>query len=197
VASTIEIYNLALTKLGSSRVTSLTDESKQAQSLTAIYDATRLAELAAHPWTFAMARAQLPASSSAPAFGWSKAFPLPTGFLRMVEVGENFVLYQPDQKLFEIEGTEVLCDEGSPLNIRYIRDITNAGLFPPLFVQALACKLAAEVCEDLTQSLSKRQAAEQAYTDAIRAARRANAIQLPPQPTPDDTWTMARHQVRG
>lgn len=197
MASTIEIWNLALTRLGSTRVTSLTDESKQARSLDAIYDAVRLSELAAHPWVFAMTRAQLPASSTAPTYGWTKAYPLPAGFLRMVEVGEYYVLYQHDMTLFEIEGRQILCDEASPLRIRYIQDITSAGLFTPLFVDALACRLAAELAEDLTQSLSKRKAAEEAYEMAIRKARRANAIQLPPQPVPEDTWLLARRQVRG
>ncbi len=197
MASTIDIWNLALTRLGSTRVTSAADESKQAQSLAAIYDTVRLSELAAHPWVFAMTRAQIPASATAPPYGWTKAYPLPTGFLRMVEIGEYFVLYQPDLVLFEIEGREILCDEGSPLRIRYIQDITNAGLFTPLFVDALAFRLAFELAEDLTQSLSKRDAAEKAYEMSIRKARRANAIQLPPQPTPEDTWLLARRQVRG
>lgn len=197
MASTIEICNQALTKIGSTRITSLLDDSKQAASLNAIYDIKRQAELAAHPWVFAMGRAQLPALATAPLFGWAREFPLPTDFLRMVEVGEYFVLYQPDVVLFEIEGNSILCDEGSPLNIRYVKNITNAGLFTALFVEVLACRLAAELAEDITQSLSKRQAAEEAYEKAVRAARRANAIQLPPQPTPEDTWLLARRQVRG
>jgi hypothetical protein len=145
MASTIDIWNQALTKLGSTRITSEADDSKQAQSLSAIYDITLASELAAHPWTFAMTRARLPASVTAPAFGWQKAYPLPSDYLRMVEVGEYYVLYQPDQTLFQIEGAEILCDEVSPLNIRYIKSITNAGLFPALFTEAMACRLAAEV----------------------------------------------------
>mgnify|MGYP000122455751 FL=1 len=197
MASTVEIYNLALTKIGAARITDPGDEAKGAQSLSAVYDITRKNELANHPWTFAMARARLPALSTAPAFGWTAAYRLPANFLRMVEVGESFVLYQQDLRLFEIEGRTILCDESSPLNIRYIVDIDNPGLFSAPFVEAFACKLAAVVAEDLTQSLSKRQAAEEAYEKAIRAARRSNAIQLPPQPVPEDTWTLARRGLRG
>jgi hypothetical protein len=197
VASTVEIYNLALTKIGASRITDPGDEAKGAQSISAVYDITRKNELANHPWTFAMTRAQLPALGAAPTFGWLAAYQLPADFLRMVEVGEYYVLYQQDIKLFEIEGRNILCDEASPLKIRYVADIENPGLFSAPFVEAFACKLAAVVAEDITQSPTKREAAEQAYERAIRAARRSNAIQLPPQPTPEDTWTLARRGVRG
>jgi len=197
MASTIEIWNRALTMLGSSRVLSENDDVKAAQTLSAVYPLTRQIELQAHPWVFAMARAELPALSSAPAFGWARAFQLPADCLRIAQIGEHWALYAPDITLFELEGRTVLCDESSPLRIRYVRDIENAGLFTPLFCEALACRLAATVAEDLTQSLSKREAAEASYKMAITVARRANAIQLPPQPTTDGTWMLAQRKARG
>jgi hypothetical protein len=197
MASTIDICNQALVKLGSSRIASLTDDSKQAAALSTIYETKLRAELAAYPWTFAMDRVALPAAAASPSFGWLYQYPLPTDFLRMVEVGEYFVLYQPDITMFALEGRNILTDEGSPLRIRYIKYVANTGLYPALFVEALACRLAAELAEDLTQSLSKREAMEGAYERAIRIAKRSNAIQLPPQPTPEDTWLLARRGARG
>jgi hypothetical protein len=144
-----------------------------------------------------MTRAQLPALSTAPAFGWKLAYQLPSDFLRLVELGQWWVLYQPDVELFEIEGRTILTDESAPLKIRYVANITNAGLFPPVFAEALACRLAAEAAEDLTQSLSKREAAESAYRAAISMARKTNAIQQPPQPTTEGTWLLANRQLRG
>ena len=49
MTSVVGICNLALTKLGAARITSLTDDTKQARALNAIYEATRDAELAAQP----------------------------------------------------------------------------------------------------------------------------------------------------
>lgn len=189
MASQIEICNQALTKIGASRVISIDDDVKQARALKAIYNAKRDAELAAHPWTFAITRAQLPASVTAPAFGWARAFPLPADCLQVVEVGENYVLYVSDTRaLFQIEARSILCDEASPLNIRYVRRETNDGLFAPLFAEALACRLAAEIAEELTQSSSKREQAWKEHKEAIRLAKRANAIEQPPQPLPDTPW---------
>ncbi len=194
MASQVEIVNQALVKIGSDRIVSLADDVKAAKVASAIWDAKRDAELAAHPWTFAKARAELPALATAPAFGWARAYQLPADYLTMVEVGENYVLYMPPDELvtlFEIEGQTILTDEASPLRIRYIRRITNTGLFPALFNEALACRLAAEMAESLTQSLAKREAAWKEYGMAIRTARQRNAIEQPPQPIPESSWWRA------
>ena len=196
MASTVQICNLALTKLGAARITSLADDSKQASSLSAIFDTTRDAELALHPWTFAIVRASLPASSTAPAFEWQRAFPLPADCLHIVQVGDSFSYYDSDTGAagFEVEGGAVLTDATSPLLIRYVYRVTNTGLFPPLFVQALACKLAFELAEELTQNLSKKEAAAAEYKAMIREAKRANVIERPPQTVPDLSWVRAMTQ---
>ncbi len=195
MADQTEVVNRALIKLGASQIVSIDDDSKQARTAKSLWDVSRDAEMAAHPWTFAKARVSLPALADAPAFGWARAFQLPADFLRMVEVGENYVLYLSTTEqgaLFELEGRTILCDEGSPLRIRYIKRITEVGLWPALFCEALACRLAFEMCESLTQNLSKREAAQAEYKDAIRTARRVNAIELPPQPVPPGAWELAR-----
>lgn len=196
MSSKVEICNLALTKLGAARITSLDDDSKQARALSSIFDATRDAELALHPWSFAIIRASLPASSTAPAFEWQRAFPLPADCLHLVQVGDSFSFYDSDTAGagFDVEGGAVLTDAVSPLLVRYVYRVTNSGLFPPLFVQALACRLALELSEELTQNVSKREAAAMAYREAIREAKRANVIERPPQTVPDLSWVRAMTQ---
>ena len=195
MASQTAICNQALTKLGAQRIINLTDEGKSALVMRTIYDIKRDAELAAHPWTFAIAREQLPASSTAPAWGWQYAYPLPADYLALVEVDSCWVFGATDELPFQIEsfgsGTAILTNIGSPLRIRYIKRITNAGMYPPLFVEALACRLAAEACEDLTQSLSKREAAWNERTQAVRDAKRVNSIEQPPRHLPDTSWSVA------
>ncbi|HEX7639824.1 MAG TPA: hypothetical protein VF457_15615 [Burkholderiaceae bacterium] len=199
MASQTDICNRALIKLGGLRITSLDDPSKQARVLSALWDASVDAELADHPWAFAATRALIPSSSTPPPFGWAAAYPLPAGFLKMIEIGEDWVFYTPTfrEGLFTIEGAAVLTDQGSPLKIRYVQRITNAGLFPPLFVDSLACRLAAEACESLTQDLSKRQAALQERTEALRKAKRTNDIQMPPQRGAPNSWERSLYGLEG
>lgn len=198
MASTVQIWNQALTKLGAERITDLLDNTRNAQVMNAIYEVKRDAELAAHPWTFAIKRASIPASSTAPAFGWLRSFPLPADFLRLVQVGEYYTFYDSDGgELFQVEtdpatgGLAVLTDAASPLLIRYVYRVTNSGLYSALFVEAFACRLAAEGAEAITQNLSKREQAWKERGQAIATARRTNAIEQPPQRQPDLSWARA------
>jgi hypothetical protein len=192
MASQASIANQALVKLGAKRIVSIDDDARQARELKAIWDAKRDAEMAAYPWSFACHRAQLPALAEAPVYGYTRAFPLPTDYLSMVEVGEYWTMYQPaGSELFTIEGGNILTNDPSPLRIRYVRRIENTGLWSPLFNEALACRLAFELCETLTQSPKKQQIIQEQYELAIRKARRTNAIERAPQRTVDDSWTLA------
>ena len=89
MASQVEICNQALTKAGAARIVSLLDDTESARVLSAIYGVKLDAELAAQPWTFAIKRAQLPASSTAPVFGWRYQYPLPADFILLCALNDN------------------------------------------------------------------------------------------------------------
>lgn len=199
MSSVTDIWNLALVMLGSSaRVTSTSDEGKASSVFNAIYEPLRDAELAAHPWSFAIKRAALAASATAPAYDWDVSYPLPADYLRVVEVGEWWAFYDTDYvPRFDVEADNatgrmaVVCNETAPLNVRYVYRVTNSGLFAPLFVTALAAKLAETGCESLTQNPQKRQLATAEYERTIAKAKRTNAIEKPPQQFADGPWVRA------
>lgn len=89
--SDVQIVNFALTLLGESRILSLDDNLKQAREAKAIYAMDRDALLAAHGWTFANARAILPALAAVPLFEYSTAFALPDDCLRVNFIGDRYV----------------------------------------------------------------------------------------------------------
>lgn len=199
MASRVDIANFALIKLGSgSKITSLTDNSVAARAMNAVYDLVRKSELRARYWSFALKRAKLPASATLPAWGYTLAFPLPADFLRIVQVNEFYLTpalldyNTADASAFAIEQGQLLCNYTAPLSIRYVFDATDEGTFDPLFVSALASRLAYETCEQITNSTSKRQAAADDYKAAIRAAGVTSAIEKPPALVGDDSWVMAR-----
>lgn len=196
MASDVEICNLALAKAGAERITSLLDDSKQAKLLNSMYVHKRDAELAANHWTFATKRASIAAASAAPSYGWARSYPLPSDFLRLVQVGDNYTFYDTggNGQLFEVEGKAILTDEAAPLKIRYIQRVENSGTFPVLFAEVLACRLHVEICEALTQSSTKAEQALNGYKMAVREAKRANAIERPPQVVPDASWA---RELRG
>jgi hypothetical protein len=71
-----------------------------------------------------------------------------------------------------LEGNKILTNLNSPLKIRYIAIIEDPTKWDINFREALACRIAAELAEDLTQSNQKRQLAWQEYDRAIGIALR-------------------------
>lgn len=193
MTSKLDIGNRALTKLGEARITTFDENSKAAETLTSMWDVVLKAELRANIWNFAKSRAELAASATAPAFGFARAFPLPSDWVRNLQVGPFLVYPRPDTRgLFSIEGRAILTDLPAPLQLRYIALPSDTSLFDALFVEVLACRLAAECAEPISQSTTKAQAKWQEYASAISVAKRANAIERPSQAIGDDTWIESR-----
>jgi hypothetical protein len=189
MASDISIANRALQELGDEPITSLSDGNTRARAVNVAFEPARQAELRAHPWNFAVRRASLAASATAPAFGPSNAFPLPSDFLKLLppDEAENY-----NSRDWIIEGRSVLTYDSAPLEIRYIADITDANTMDSLFREALALRIADALCEKLTQSNTKREAIAAKYVRTIREARRANAFDNVPKTAAEDSWITVR-----
>lgn len=191
MASKVSIANRALTKLGAERVLLLEDENQQARVMKSMFDEVRDAEIRRHRWKFAIKRAELMALADGPLFGYRNQFPLPSDYIGLVQVGEHYVRLGV-QAPWSVEGGNILTNLEAPLRIRYQWRVDNPGLFDPLFVEVLACKLAMEACETLTQSGSKYQAAAEAYQFALREAVQQDAIENPPDELPQGSWLDSR-----
>lgn len=189
MASDVEICNRALQKLGAKRIVSLTDNSVNARACNAAFVPVRQAELRKHFWSFAIERAELAADSPAPTWGRENSFTLPSNFLLLAP---NYAedLANDDDRL--IEGRKIITDESAPLYVRYVKDVTDANQMDSLFREAFACALAIEICEEITNSTNKKDTLKIDYRDAIRDAKRMNAIEKPPEATPEDTWVTVR-----
>lgn len=196
--SSVAIANRALTKLGEERIVSFSDNTKAARAVNSLFDSVRDDELRARSWSFAIARESIAADATAPAFGWTTRYLLPTTCLRLLEIGEipvaaNQADYRSGgNQSYTIEGRYILNNETDDLDIRYIQVVEDTSQWDSSFTEAFACRLAAELCETLTQSPNRRQMAWQEYDQAINKATRANAIELEADYIQDDTWIQGR-----
>lgn len=206
MASRTELANRALVKIGEKRIIALDDSTKQGALINSMWDIVLDSELRKKKWSFSIKRAQLAADVAVPEFGYGQQFQLPTDCLRVlsvlnIDVGPDLSDYRgaPNQ-LYVIEGRKLLYGrpaQGSPspstpMPLRYIARIEDTTQWDSCFCEAFACKLAWEICEDLTNSSEKRQRALGEYQLAIREAVRANAIELPPDYVSDDSWVYSR-----
>lgn len=147
-----DIANMALSRLGEPRISSIEENSPNAISCRTHYETVRDALLRAHAWNFATTRAQLSLTDT-PAFGWDYAYPLPSDFIRLVTFnGRQAKMCAAE---FILEGGLLLSDV-EEARITYIRKITDPTLFDPSFTEALVFKLAGAIALDVTQSDSKR-----------------------------------------
>lgn len=199
MASNVEIANSALTKVGSTRITSLTDNVKAAREINAIFELRRDYLLRTHNWSFAMTRTSLPALDETPAWGYTYLYQLPTDCLRVVQVNDTWVVpgladytSGPDSEPYKITGRRIETDIGAPLKLRYIKRVTDPAQFDAAFVEVFASDLADQVCEALTQSNTKREATRAVLRQSLLEAVRSNAIELPPEAIPDDSWILSR-----
>lgn len=199
MASTTDIANSALMRLGQDHVLDIADATKtNARTLNAQYPIARDLLMRSFRWSFAMKRDSLPEDADPPAWGFSHRYLLPTDYLHIDLVGEVYAggdmsdYRDADLSDFSIEGRYLLTNEGAPLKVRYIARIIEPGMYDPHFVEALSIKLALDCCEKVTGSTAKKESLRSDLKDAIRAAVRACAVEKPPQPLPDDSWMIAR-----
>jgi hypothetical protein len=187
--SQVDICNRALQKLGADRIISLTQNSTSARACNLAYELVRDSELRAHVWNFAIKRTKLASDATAPVYGYSYAYTLPSDCLRLLPNDHQEGFYS---KNFKVEGRKILTNESAPLEIRYIYRVTDTTQYDATFTEALACKMAMEMCEELTQSNTKRQLAQDEYKATIREARKMNAFENVPVEQQTDSWLTAR-----
>lgn len=185
MASEVSICNSALQKLGAARITSLTEDSRNARACNACYSEMRDAELRAHAWNFSKGRVVLAADTDAPPFDFDYAFTLPADCLRPLPPARTDLDWQ-------IEGGQILTNDGDSINLVYVKQITDVGLMDPLFRDLVACRMAMQMCEEITQSNAKKPAIQDMYKMSAAAARKANAFERISDEPPDDTWDTAR-----
>lgn len=169
-STSVDISNLALSYLGGNRITSLEDESKEANLCKANYQPVLEAVLEAREWSFATCRftSGSPASP-APVYGFANAFQLDASVLRVLDVNDNDYEWQ-------VEGRRIVTDQES-VEYRAICRIEDTSLLPPTFVQALASRLAAEIAIALTNSRTMQGQMLELYGVKLREAQASDGRQ--------------------
>ncbi len=126
-------------------------------------------------------------------------FPLPNGYLRVLS---------PDPKVeststlstsaglpfldWQFEGNYIVTAAVSPLLLRFVADVSDVPSMDSLFCEGLACRIAYEVCEILTQSNVKLQAIGAAYQKFVRDARLINWLEIGSTEPQEEEYELTR-----
>ena len=206
MASVVGICNRALQKVGANRILALTDNSREARSCNNAYDSVRQALLRKYRWNFAITRVVLAPDSATPAYDYLYQFTLPSDCLRIILPNDNTLDWQVEgRKILTNGGTQSSAIEGASLTggtgtsstvalrLRYVSDVSDPNIFDAMFREALALKLAVEMCDELTQSNAKKQALRDEYKDYIADCYLSDSLESIPVDPPEDLWVTARY----
>ena len=143
--SNTSICNMALDKLGASRITNFensNENSPQAIKCRTHFEQTRDALIRSHYWRFAAARAELSQDTVDPDFEFDSQFILPSDFMRFKSLYvDNRSPSLTTKITIALEGDRLLTNE-TAINLRYIKKVTDPTEFDPLFVEVFILKLA-------------------------------------------------------
>ena len=147
MASKVEICNLALTRIGANRITSLTDDSEEARQCNLMYQTMADEVMSEGPWSTTIARVSLAQTGNTPTYGYDNEFQLPTipVLLRVLSINESLI----GNTDYVIEDDKLLTDEET-ISIRYIGRIVNTQAYGPYLTRSIISRLAAELAYSFT-----------------------------------------------
>lgn len=164
--SDLAVVNGALDLLGVAPISAIGEDSEAGGLASRTYASLRDEFLASHPWGFATVRVQL-AELSAPdsASGFTRRFQLPADTLRVIEV------LDANREDWVVEGRELWTSISGNVWVRYIRKMTQPGLFSASFEAAFKRYLAVNWSETLTRSSSTAERLEKQEARMTQDAR--------------------------
>lgn len=177
LTSEVEIVNIALGKLGVSRLASLDDEGQAAELARQQYPNARDELQRQFPWCFCTTRTELSAAGGTPPFGYDTWFDLPADYLRILSVNEDEDANWRIESRYDTGAVVILVDQPSPIRVRYSRRVTQVPRFDPNFISALSYKLAMDWAEPLSRSAALSARLEKKFSEAIVAAYSADSME--------------------
>lgn len=198
--STTGIVNIALGKAQvTTRLTDLsTDTGKEAKRGRDIYEQTRDAMLRSHVWNFSKTRVELAeVTPDSTLIGFDKAFALPADYLRTIAVSpvdadSARIKYKLETVIESSAYVRVLLTNSTTLFLRYVRQVTEIGLYDPLFIEAFTWMLAADFASSIEKSNSHAEFCMTEYRKKLAEARAANGVEDFPDEYPMGSWVTER-----
>lgn len=197
----LDVVNRALVKLGSTKITSLTADSKDARVMNNIVDPVRDRFLRSNPWNPAVDRAILAKDTVAPAWGFASRFILPADFLKLLNVESSGRVFStgssshrtpPLNIEYRLEGDYILTNESNSLNIRYVKRLTDMSRYTSDMLEALSTLYAVEACMSITGDLPTKRELRDEYDELIKIAKRNDGWEDDRYIFPDDSWLTVR-----
>lgn len=193
----VDIVNLGLRRIGARPITTMDDTTPNGAIASDVYATERDTLLRAHTWNFAVARASLTKSGTAPTFEYANAFELPDDFLRVIavydnEAGDGAVRYK--METLEISGTfmQIVATGASDLWLKYVRQVTEPDLMTPQFRNLLGLRCARFFAIGVANSNTLLKLVDDELQIARREAKSIDGMEDFPDSLPEGSWVASR-----
>ena len=163
MASIVDICNGALNQLGATTILSLTEDSKNARLCNQRYTQVRDGVFRSHPWNCLQKRIELAADTTAPAWGFSYAYTLPSDCLRLLRILD----YDSNYK---VEGRKILSNTSS-MKILYVARVTDANEYDESLRETLSAALGADIAFAVTSNNQTATNMYNLFQDKLKDAR--------------------------
>jgi len=158
MASTVDIWNLALNLVGDSFVVDPLENSTGADLCRLHYPYALGFVLEAVDWNFATKRIEVAESATVePAFGFQSSFKVPDDCSRIIEVwdnkrGDTNTRYTQNNLQWQQEGEYISADTSGQVWVKYIEEVDDPNRFTDSFIAALAALLGSRLAIPVASS---------------------------------------------
>ena len=180
-ATPVSICNQAMSWLGANLITSFDDGTTEANLCKANYDQLRDAVLETYYWSFATRRSRLNAVEPPPidpdALVYSgHKFAVPTDSIRIWKGSNNPDFMVGSNVPWTLENNFIYSGF-APFYMKYTYRLVETTKMSPSFVQALAARIAVDLCLPITESNNKLQAMQALYAVKLDEAKTTDGMQ--------------------
>lgn len=196
----LALYNQALRLVGETQLTSLTQSRPERYALDAVWNEDPIKQMLEEAqWTFATRTLEWNYDSSVTTdYGFQYAFTKPSNYVRSVAICSDEFFSEPLVN-FSDENNYWFCDYET-IYIKYVSDGDQFGrdysLWPELFRNCVALKMAKELAYSLTKSESLTDRLNREHKQYIKDAKSLDAMNQPTRFMPAGGWTRSRRSSR-
>jgi hypothetical protein len=198
-ATPVSICSNALVRLGADPISSFDESDTSGANLdrtrvvSNLWETVRKQTLRSHSWNCATKRVLLSPDSTAPAFGFTNRFLLPSDWLKTVQFGEDEA---GPRYSWRSEGRYLLANESS-FPIVYIYDNQTCAEWDSQLVAAAEIAMAFAACYAITKSTSLKDALGAELKTLLQQARTSDGMDDPPETLGDSILLASRYGGNG
>lgn len=199
MASIVEICNMSLSHLGSSKeIASLTERSQEAAACNRFYSTALKATIRDFGWSFSTKFSKVPLIKSQPTPEWAYSYRVPSDSLKVRRIVSGIVPETEASRiafvLAEDEAGGIILTNQPDAEIEYTFRADDPARYPPDFVLALSYRLAAYIAPRITAGDPNRlgDKAARSYLFELGIARTNSVMEQSPVEDPDSEFVRAR-----